>query len=177
MVSKGQVPKMAVQVNMKSKLAFIEKWCQWPQRSIWESSACTRPSCAQPAYPQPANHFLRLARLPVELLLLIFAFLPPESVAAAGLASKDLFDRVLSTDGYLFCDPLVKQRFLLLLEQDLPSHILCYTCNKLYNWRKSPILVSLQRYCCPARCQDSHPHFARLCGGCPQVCEVATKGG
>jgi hypothetical protein len=115
---------------------------------------------------QPPMHSLDLSHLPIELLLSITAFLPPESVAALGLISKGFFSFVSIARSQLRSDALIKQRFLLLLEEDLPDYLLCHTCNKLYNWRTSPILVSPYRYTCPARRRDpsAHPSFARLCG-------------
>lgn len=57
---------------------------------------------------------------------------------------------------------MIKQRFLLLLENDLPSYILCYTCNRLYNWRAEELFS----YSCPGRGRypSLHRPPARLCG-------------
>jgi hypothetical protein len=85
-----------------------------------------------------------LARLPAELLLRIVSFLPAGSIACLSLTSKcyyaalsDQFDLKLQEN------PKEKQRFLRLLEEDLPEMMACYSCNALYSWKKQ------QRYLCP----------------------------
>jgi hypothetical protein len=82
-----------------------------------------------------------LAGLPMELQLMVVEFLPPESVLSLSLSCK-----MLSVH-YRPCtirDALVKQRFLLLLEREFPDMLICYTCNKLYNWRAA--LQSSSKY-------------------------------
>lgn len=140
----------------KQGLYHVLKWCPWLQKGRLKPQASN----------QPNMHSSALSRLPAELLLSIIAFLPPESVTALGLISKAFFGFVSIAQPQLRDDALVKQRFLLLLEEDLPDYLLCHTCNRLYNWRTSPSLVSPSRYSCPARRKDStsHSSFARLYG-------------
>jgi F-box-like len=141
-----------------------------PLEPTYAEQAEQRSRLAQPASTQLAEQPSRLVRLPVELLSIVFEFLPPESLAAVGLTSKYFFHIVSSTDGYHFPHTVITKQFLLLLEQALPNHLFCYTCCKLYNWRRSPTSVPPYRYRCPARRHDSSPpQFARLCGVGPRI--------
>jgi hypothetical protein len=106
---------------------FIQKWCSWLCHWNLNSSAVSQSAIL------PSS----LARLPIELPLSITAFLLLESVIALRLASKGFIHLVLTARSQLRGDPLVKQRFLLLLENDVPDHLLCHTYNRLYNWRTS----------------------------------------
>jgi F-box-like len=124
------------------------------------------PSASSELVKRPAS---TLVQLPVELLLLILTSLPPESVVAVSLTCKDFFHLIPVGGGVVAGKnaALDKQRLLLLLERDLPDYLLCYTCNKLYRWKRDRIAVSSYRYTCPGRNRDSsHSYFASLCGGC-----------
>jgi len=59
--------------------------------------------------------------------------LPSEAVYALSLTSKTMscfFDR----QQLLLKDPLAKKRFLLCIESHKPGFLLCYTCDRLYQW-------------------------------------------
>lgn len=92
----------------------------------------------------------------------VASFLLPESVLALGLVSKDFLHLVPSAQSQLRGNAVVKQSFLLLLENDLPDRLLCYSCNRLYNWRIASGQLSFYRCSCLARYQDSFPHPAYL---------------
>jgi hypothetical protein len=89
-----------------------------------------------------------LRSLPLELILHIAQFLPPESTLSFCLCCwpiystlKSQYVKIIKDDQQLDC-----YKFLKLLERDLPDYISCYYCRKLhaikkahqylyYNWR------------------------------------------
>jgi len=84
--------------------------------------------------------------------------LPSEAVYALSLTSKTMscfFDR----QQLLLKDPLAKKRFLLCIESHKPGFLLCYTCDRLYQWHipgeKKPRL-------CPGRNSVPHHDYGRL---------------
>lgn len=99
-----------------------------------------------------------LENLPVDMLYLIASMLPAEAVYALSLTSKTMscfFDR----QQLLAKDPLAKKRFLLSMESHHPGYLLCYTCDRLYQWRipgdKKPRL-------CPGRKFTPHHDYGRM---------------
>jgi len=84
---------------------------------------------ARPIVPESLIH-----RLPSELILLIASHLPLESTASLRLSCYYLY-QCLEMQGpasFKEADYSVIDRFLRLLERDLPTHIVCPHCHKLH---------------------------------------------
>jgi hypothetical protein len=96
-----------------------------------------------------ALEFSILGKLPLELLLCIADFLPPESALAFSLCCVPLYLTVRVQP--LEQDDLYK--FLTLLKRQLPHHILCICCKKLLS---NSSYYSSQH---DIRCQGAGPHF------------------
>lgn len=78
-----------------------------------------------------------LERLPVEILLRIIFFLPVSSIACLSLPSKWHYEALIDQiDPKMRDNSAEKERFLRLLEKDLPEKMLCCSCNILYRWEK-----------------------------------------
>ncbi|EPE35435.1 hypothetical protein GLAREA_11134 [Glarea lozoyensis ATCC 20868] len=75
-----------------------------------------------------------LSQLPNELLLQITDLLPDEAVLSLGLSCKTLYTRLALqySQSLLRADQSVINKFLHILERDLPTHILCPSCMKFY---------------------------------------------
>lgn len=87
-----------------------------------------------------------LERLPTEILLHIVSFLPESSIACMSLTSKWHHETLVGEFDPKMRDNFTeKQRFLRLLEEDLPEMMACCSCNILYRWQNG------QRYLCPKR--------------------------
>lgn len=92
-----------------------------------------------------------LQRLPSEILLRTIYFLPLSSIACLSLTSKWYHATLHGHfDPKMPRNSTEKARFLRLLEEDLPTMILCSSCNILYRWQDHP------RGCC-ARYLDHVP--------------------
>ena len=88
-----------------------------------------------------------LRKLPLELILHIASYLPPESVASLTISCHTLYS-CLEME---YLQPLKKaecsvvNRFLRLLDRDLPGHLLCLHCSKFHS-------MSLAKTHIPSRC-------------------------
>jgi hypothetical protein len=95
-----------------------------------------------------APEFSPIGKLPHELILLIASNLPLESAANLSLSCHSLYScletqHLKSLKG---ADYSVINGFLRVLERDLPSHILCPHCNKLYSMSFAGNHLPSQRY-------------------------------
>lgn len=111
-------------------------------------------------YPAPSTASI-LARFPVEVLLHVISYLPPESAISLSLASKYYYATLSPhVDLTLSRSPQNKKRLLRLLEVDWPDMMACHGCNVLYRWKQTPV-----KYVCwetTLRYKD-HLRGVRLC--------------
>lgn len=81
-----------------------------------------------------ARELSPFSELPIELLILIIHYLPIEAVASLSLSCHSLYSCL--KPGYLQslkdAEYSAMNKFLHLLERDLPAHIVCPECNKLH---------------------------------------------
>ncbi|RMZ83576.1 hypothetical protein DV738_g1127, partial [Chaetothyriales sp. CBS 135597] len=108
-----------------------------------------------------------LARFPVEILLHIVSFLPPESAVSLSLVSRHYYT-LLSRDVDLTLkqNQPAKKRLLRLLEVDWPHLMACHACNMLFSWKWKPNRA-LSIYTCPSSGRQSSSHLSgiSLCCG------------
>lgn len=78
-----------------------------------------------------------LATLPLEILLQIVSYLPAESIVCLSLTSKDYYAALSTRFAMTFTDTDMKERFIRLLEEDVPDLMVCRGCNILYRWRRT----------------------------------------
>ena len=94
-------------------------------------------STSEPRPTSPTTSIL--ARFPVEILLHVVSFLPPESAVSLSLLSKYSYATLNShIDITLGRGPQDKKHLLHLLEIDWPDLMACHGCNILYPWKRSP---------------------------------------
>lgn len=97
-----------------------------------------------------------IEELPIEVLRIILSELLLGERVAFSLVSKKLWT-TFGDEYKLHVKDKSSQRsnFLLLLEHDLPDHLMCYTCVKLYRWQ---IPGESEPRLCPGR--KLYPHFS-----------------
>ena len=80
-----------------------------------------------------------LGSLPLELILHIAQFLPPESTLSFCLCCWPIYSTLKSQYVKIIKDDqqLDRYKFLTLLERDLPDYILCYYCRRLHAIKKA----------------------------------------
>jgi hypothetical protein len=89
-----------------------------------------------------ALEFSTLSNLPMEIILQISRLLPPESAASFSICCRPLYF-ALGTQYLEDLKPMEgstgmhRERFLKLLEGDLPDHIICGFCKKLHAMNKA----------------------------------------
>jgi hypothetical protein len=101
--------------------------------------------------PQPRPIALEssaLGKLPLELILRIAQFLPPDSASSFSLCCRPIYF-TLGTQ-YLKAleenEQLDRYKFLTLLERELPNYIACYYCKKLHAINKARRHLYSNRY-------------------------------
>jgi hypothetical protein len=116
---------------LMSVLYYISIWFYPQSRPIaLESSSLTRPIALESS---------SLSSLPLELILYIARFLPPESTLSFCLCCWPIYSILKSQYVKIIKDDqqLDRYKFLTLLEQDLPDYILCYYCRRLHAMKKA----------------------------------------
>jgi hypothetical protein len=95
-----------------------------------------------------------LSKLPVELVLHIAQFLPPDSASSFSLCCRPIYF-ILGTQ-YLKAleenEQLDRYKFLTLLERELSNYIACYYCKKLHAINKAHRHLYTHRYYLGAGC-------------------------
>lgn len=105
--------------------------------------------------------------LPLELICHITSYLPLESVASLSLSCLSLYSclKMRYLQPLKDAEYLVTNRFLRLLERDLPSHIVCPECNKLHymplaeRHLASPLYAPPRKNWLKCRIADSRGHY------------------
>jgi hypothetical protein len=127
---------------LMSILCCISVWFHPQSRTITlESSSLGKPVALEfSSLGRPiALKFSLLGSLPLELILYITQFLPPESTLSFCLCCWPIYSILKSQYVKIIKDDqqLDRYKFLTLLEQDLPDYILCYYCRRLHAMKKA----------------------------------------
>ncbi len=106
---------------------------------FFESTLCPNGISYRPRPRPVALESSMLGNLPLELILYIARFLPPESASSFSLCCRPIYFtlgtqylKTLEED-----QQLDRYNFLALLERDLPNYISCYYCKKLHGINKA----------------------------------------